>query len=125
MKTLKFLLLIGIIHLFTEGGIAQEAEKESSSMLITNSSQLPNWIGELITIRGEVSNTKIPQIIGVDISSDSPDLRGKNAEATGVLEFWEVKASEVDKYSANRGAGAFYRLTDPVSGETVQVKAVK
>jgi hypothetical protein len=89
--------------------------------VIADKSDLDAYIGKIITIKGIVSNTKIPSIIGVDISSDDPDLRGKAAKATGILIKWTVKAEDVDKYSQNRGSGTFYRLKELSSDYDAQV----
>jgi hypothetical protein len=83
-----------------------------SEILITDSSDLEKYVNRIITIRGLVVNSKIPTIIGVDVSSDNPDLRGEVAEATGVLIKLVVSNEEVDKTSANRGPGVFYKLRD-------------
>jgi len=116
------LLIIGIAFLTQGCGTTKEVTESNDATIVMDESELPNYIEKLITIKGEVSNTKIPQILGVDIVSDDPDLRGKKAMATGILESWTVKEEDIDPYSANRGAGTFYRLKDPVSGKTVQVQ---
>lgn len=89
--------------------------------LITERSELANYVGKIVTIKGIVSNTKIPTIIGVDISSDDPDLRGKTAKATGILVKWVVNSENIDVLSQNRGIGTFYRLKDINSDNDAQV----
>ncbi len=84
----------------------------TSEILVTDSSDLEKYVNQIITIRGLVVNSKIPTIIGVDVSSDNPDLRGEVAKATGVLIKLVVNKDEVDKTSTNRGPGVFYRLRD-------------
>jgi len=71
---------------------------------------LDDYVGQLITIKGRVLNSKQPRIIGVDISTHNPDLRGKRAKATGILKKRIVKPEDVRHDSQNRGAGTFYRL---------------
>ncbi len=102
----------------------------SSSQIpvLTDYRQLDAHIGKVATIRGVVSNTKIPQIEGVDVLSDDPDLRGKLAEATGILERWTVTAEQLEadlkKYGmfAHRGPGTFYRLKKIRLNDNAQVR---
>lgn len=95
---------------------------------VTDQSKLDLYIGKIITIRGMVTNTKIPTILGVDVRSDYPDLRDEVGEATGVLIKWTVTKDELDKAIkekkefANRGPGTFYRLKEMDSNSTAQVK---
>jgi len=98
---------------------------------INGKSQVDEHVGELVAIEGVVSNTKIPTILGVDVSSDSPDLRGERAAAVGVLHKWTVTQEELDAQIAERGVfahrgpGTYYRLVDPETGATAQVQALK
>jgi hypothetical protein len=100
----------------------QDSQETLATVIVANEEELDDYVGQLITIKGEVSNTKIPQILGVDVASDTPDLRGEIAIATGILETWFVTEDEVDNTVANRGAGTFYRLTDKESKFEVQVQ---
>ena len=70
---------------------------------------------------------KAPEILGVEIESDSPDLRGRIAEAEGILERDVVTQKDLDEEwqkgpFQNRGPGVFYRLRDPFSHQTAKVK---
>ncbi len=123
MKRRLILLIVAVLPLIAGCGASEKAGEGEKAIIVMNESDLPKYAGILIKIKGEVYNTKIPQIIGVDIESEDPDLRGKKAMATGMLEKWVVEEKDVDPYSANRGAGTFYRLKDPVTGSTVQVQA--
>jgi hypothetical protein len=73
--------------------------------------------GKEVRLVGEVSNTKIPQILGVDVESDDPDLRGKQAEAYGILKRYVVTDAQIRAFDrdgiAHRGAGIFWVLQDP------------
>lgn len=93
--------------------------------VVTEQTNVAKHVGQRITIVGKVSNTKIPQILGVDVSSDTPDLRGKMAEATGVLERFEVtdaQIKEMDRIGiAHRGPGVFYRLRGEKKNTEAQV----
>jgi hypothetical protein len=97
---------------------------------ITHPDHLETAIGLLVTLTGVVSESKIPTLLGVEIQSDSPDLRGKPALATGLLEKSVVTQEDLDRAMlrrgafANRGPGTFYRLVDPNSGQTVQVQVL-
>ena len=108
--------------------ISCSIQKENSSnriILIEKHEDLEKHVGEIITIKGKVSNTKIPCIIGVDILSDSPDLRGEIGIASGVLEKSIVLEEDVDMYSSNRGAGTFYLLRNPTTKQVSQVQSIK
>ncbi len=89
------------------------------AMVITRPAELDAAVGKTVTLRGTVSNTKIATLAGADVDSDAPDLRGRAAEASGVLERVVVTQAGLDATIAaqgqipNRGAGTFYRLIDP------------
>jgi hypothetical protein len=89
--------------------------------VITDKAEISKYIGKVITIKGVVSNTKISTILGVDVDSDNPDLRGKEAKASGILLQWTVKPEDVDNHIQTRGAGTFYRLKDIDSDYNAQV----
>lgn len=97
--------------------------------VITRPSQRDTHVGRLVTLRGVVANTKIPTLVGVDVASDAPDLRGKPAEATGILRRRVVTRAQLEErlkkagMFAHRGPGTFYRLVRPGSGRIVQVRA--
>lgn len=81
--------------------------------VLTDTADRDEFIGTLVTIRGKVINSKIPTIIGVDVRSSDPDLRGQQGEATGILERWVVTPEEIEEADyAHRGPGVFYRLKD-------------
>jgi hypothetical protein len=86
--------------------------------VVTNADELDKYVGKLITLRGEVSNSKVPTILGVDVSSDEPDLRGQTAQATGILQRSIVTQEEIDAriaaegQFAHRGPGTFYSLVN-------------
>lgn len=96
--------------------------------VITHRDHLDEYVGQLVMVRGVVTPTKIPTIIGVDVCSDSPDLRGQLAIAVGILHRWVVTQEALDRQIAERGTfahrgpGTFYRVLDPNSGHTAQVQ---
>lgn len=124
MKNVLFSLLILFVS-FSSCFAQNETQTTNNPDTILSHEDLNKYVGKLITIMGQVSNTKIPTIIGVDVSSDKPDLRGEMAIATGILEKWIVSENEVDILSANRGAGTFYRLKVPNSNYESQVLKAK
>jgi hypothetical protein len=92
--------------------------------------ELDALVGKLVTVRGKVRETKIPQIHGIDVKSDEPDLRGKQAEATGYLRRDTVTKAHLDELSrngevANRSAGTFYRLQAVNSDDDAQVHPIR
>lgn len=108
-------------------GCAQKQDVADAPPIITSTRQLDDHIGLLVTIRGEVMNTKIATILGVDVESDAPDLRGQVAEATGYLQLEVVTQKELDELQrdgpvANRGTGTFYRLQSVDSDYDAQVR---
>jgi hypothetical protein len=97
-------------------GCQASNELDTGPIILTDPSEVMVHIGEIVTIRGVVTNSKIPQIIGVDVHSENPDLRGTLAEATGVLNSWTVTKAQLEESDrlygpiANRGPGLFVRL---------------
>jgi ABC-type Fe3+-hydroxamate transport system substrate-binding protein len=118
----KLICLILILVSFTTGCTTLHKSPMNSPPILTEESQIADYTGQVVCLQGFVSNTKIPQLLGVDITSDTPDLRGEKATATGILRMEIVKSKEVDPYSANRGAGTFYQLVDEKTGSLVQVR---
>lgn len=55
----------------------------AAPILVTRAEQLNDAVGQLVTLQGEVVNSNIPTILGVDVESFDPDLRGQRATATG------------------------------------------
>lgn len=122
---MKILFALSLICVCILGCSKKITEIKSNIPVLTDKKDLDQYVGKTITIQGVVSNTKVPTIIGVDVDSFNPDLRGKKAQATGVLIKWTVDPKDVDPYSQNRGAGTFYRLKDPNSEYDVQVQKIK
>lgn len=96
-----------------------------STIVLTKVAELDEYVGQLVTIRGEVADSKIPTIIGVDVRSFDPDLRGQLAEATGILQRHVVTPEDIAEANyANRGPGVFYRLKDQTSDYEAAVRPV-
>lgn len=116
--TTLLIILVGCTH--------QRAPESIVPTVLTSQDQLEQNIGAIVKIVGVVTNTKIPQIMGVDIRSDDPDLRGEMAMAIGVLESWSVSESDIEEMNAehvaHRGPGVFYRLKEVASNYRAQVQ---
>jgi hypothetical protein len=112
------LLALGCGSPQTQYGDSHSGPDASEPRLITSKGQLEGAVGSLITVRGPVTNSKVPTILGVDVRSDDPDLRGQTAQATGVLERRVVTQAELERriaiegQVAHRGAGTFYSVRD-------------
>ena len=100
----------------------------AKAIIITSPDQLEAAVGLPVILRGVVVNSKIPTLLGVDIESSSPDLRGRPAIASGWLKKRVVTQEALDAETrirgpfAHRGPGTFYRLVD-ADGHIVQVQA--
>lgn len=107
---------IGLLFLYALPGFCQlNAENKNDTTkldTLTSKVNLNNYVNKLITIKGEISNTKIPQIIGIDVSCKESECRGEIGIATGVLIKTVILEKDVNPYSSNRGAGTFYRLKE-------------
>lgn len=96
-------------------------------LLVTDPDAREAAVGKRVTLRGVVERSKIATLVGVDVRSDSPDLRGHEAVATGVLEKTVVTQAEIDAEVArhgqfpNRGPGVFYRLVAETKGGLAEV----
>ena len=86
--------------------------------VIEDAGALEGAVGELVTLRGALSRTRMATILGVDVDHGSA-AGDAPAEATGWLERDEVTRAALDEQIArdgqfaNRGAGVFYRLVAP------------
>lgn len=77
-------------------------------------------VGQRVELEGIVSNSKCPQIQGVDVW-DLDAYRGKRVRVSGVLRKTVVTQADIDALPhtpegfpmvAHRGAGTFYSLDD-------------
>lgn len=108
----KLHIALWLLPVFVGSYPCERMAMNEKEIIVTKHENLEQYVTQIITVRGLVTNTKIPTIIGVDVASDNPDLRGQYAEATGKLIKLIIREEEIDKYSTNRGAGIFYRLQD-------------
>ena len=123
-RALLFLALAACGAPEENGGMSSGAAKP---VVITSPDQLEAADGLPVILRGTVVNSKIPTLLGVDIESRSPDLRGRPATASGWLKKRVVTQEALDAEIkvrgefAHRGPGTFYRLVD-ADGHIVQVQ---
>ncbi len=89
--------------------------------LLTKHEQLDKYVGQVVAIRGIVSNTKIASIIGVDV--EPGDLRGEDCYAVGILAKSTTTRGQLDELVetrgviAARGPGTTYSLHFDLSGK--------
>lgn len=82
---------------------------------MTDRAELYPLIGQVVTLRGELANTRIPALLGVDVEVGTA-TPGETAEATGLLDGEIVTQREIDDriaasgQYAHRGPGTFLRL---------------
>ena len=111
----------------SDGGhsLATQPKKHAvSPVLITNWNESDAAVGQRVRVEGVVTNSKQAQIDGIDIeasydSGDSKvtDLRDQPAWAEGIVIRHVVTPAQVDNFIQNRGAGTFYELLDPFTGQ--------
>jgi hypothetical protein len=123
-------VLVAVVACLMVCSCGRDGKEAGSAPLITREDQLDAHVGEVVTVRGKVTNTKVPTILGADVALGDPDLRSRRGEATGILERYVVTQEELDALTAemggpfqNRGPGTFYRLRDEETNETAQVRA--
>ena len=74
-------------------------------------SDLEQRVGQKVVLEGIVTNTKCPQIQGVDVWG-LEDYREQRVRVSGVLRKSVVTEADIDPLVANRGPGTFYSLDD-------------
>ena len=72
---------------------------------------LEQRVGQKVVLEGIVTNTKCPQVQGVD-AWGLEDYRGQRVRVSGVLRKTVVTEADVNPLVANRGAGIFYSLDE-------------
>lgn len=96
-----------------------------SCQLVTRADEVPRCVGKQITLRGVVSRTKQPQILGVDVEADYA-LSDQLAEATGLLVTYTVEAQKPGGLMMqSKGPGTYYRLTTADGIGAVTARAAK
>lgn len=94
-----------------------ESPSVASVPQLTDRADFPRYVGERVEVVGEVTNTKCPQVCGVDVW-ELDAHRGKRVKLCGTLRETIVTQESIDEMYrtgnvvANRGAGRFYSLDD-------------
>jgi hypothetical protein len=90
----------------------------SSVIRITSPAEYPDLVGKRVELAGEVTRSRIPQILGVDLPQ-LEEHRGRQVIVTGVLRRTVVTQAQIDAeiqrlggQFAHRGAGTFYHLDE-------------
>lgn len=92
--------------------------------VLTSRDQLDAHLGELVAIRGIVSNAKQATILGVDVLPG--DLRGEEAYAVGLLTKWTISQVQLDSQFKEHGPfqtngpGTSYVLYFDLSGKLAE-----
>ena len=95
---------------------APNVESPSVAQL-TDSADYPRHVGKRVEVVGEVTNTKCPQVCGIDVWALDAH-RGRRVKLRGTLRETVVTQESIDEMYrtgravANRGAGRFYSLDD-------------
>ena len=105
---LVMLALCGCQHpKSTEGGVRP-----------SSASEYPNLVGQRVELVGVVTQTKCPQILGVDLW-ELEEYRGRKMRVSGILRQSVVTQAQIEDTErrmggsfANRGPGTFYHLED-------------
>ena len=90
----------------------RDAVVPEPGQVITDRRELAARVGERVTLRGPISRTRSPGILGVDIDADDA-LADQLGEATGTLETYTIEPQPPDEpVGASRGPGTYYRLQE-------------
>lgn len=95
--------------------------------VITSHNELDAHLGRLVAVRGTITRTKAPTILGVDVRNSS-DLDSVDAYAVGVLTRHELTADDHAESQrlygpfASRGPGVTYHLYFDLSGRHADAK---
>jgi hypothetical protein len=93
-------------------------EPTAKAIRPSSPSAYPSLVGQRIELVGVVTETKCPQILGVDLWG-LEDYRGRTLSVSGILRQEVVTQAQIDEKElrrggpfANRGPGTFYHLDD-------------
>jgi hypothetical protein len=119
----------------TCGGWAQVAQESPpfrpgalgmTPEVLVSTAALENHVGKLVAVRGVVSKSKQPTILGVDVAA-AETLGGREAYAIGILAKWIVTNADLRQVAkkrvvASRGPGTFYTLYFDLSGKLAEAR---
>ena len=90
----------------------------SDAIRVSSPTEYAQLVGKRVELVGIVTQSKILQILGVDIP-ELENYRGRNMRVTGILRRSDVTQAQIDTGEqrlggkfANRGTGTFYHLDD-------------
>jgi hypothetical protein len=96
----------------------QHPESTEGVVRPSSASQYPNFVGRRVELEGVVTQTKCPQILGVDLW-ELEEYRGRKMRVSGILKQSVVTQAQIEDTErrmggrfANRGPGIFYHLED-------------
>ena len=92
--------------------VVGSAEPGTTCETLTEKSQLAACVGKRVTLRGVVSRTKIPSILGVDVDA-AYELSDRVGVATGTLATYTIPEPDPNDpiVMASKGPGTYYSLT--------------
>jgi hypothetical protein len=113
MRFITTLLLI-IVVLFG----CHHMPPPSDSVRVSSPTEYAQLVGKRVELVGVVTQSKIPQILGVDVP-DLENYQGRNVKVTGILRRSAVTQAQIDAEEqrvggkfANRGPGTFFHLDE-------------
>ena len=119
------LALVTVSAVLFTCGCANRAETPDSPGQCPDRGELGKLVGQIVTLVGVQTRTKIPTVCGVDIDGDYA-LSDQKVEVTGRLERYEVPEPSPDQpIAASRGPGTYYRLIDPATGSLARSRESK
>ena len=117
MKAFPTLLMSVVMFLGCQQRTSPLAASTAEALALPS---MERRVGQRVELEGIVSNSKYPQIQGVDVW-DLDAYRGKRVRVSGVLRKTVVTQADIDALPhtsegfpmvAHRGAGTFYSLDD-------------
>lgn len=102
---------------------------QTTEIVITDAVDLPKHVGQIVTLRGIQSRSKLPYVLGVYVDGQY-ELSDKMVLATGRLTSYETTAEDVKAFDRRMkespfalpriSVGTHFRLTDPQTDEPVK-----
>jgi hypothetical protein len=98
--------------------------------VLQGTSDKRNYVGRLVTVRGQYQRTKPPMIRGIEVGRSATfDLAGRRVQATGILEKQTITQKDIERQRerfdgqpfAHRGPGTYYLLRAVHSGRKAPV----
>lgn len=106
--------LLLTLFLSAMGFLGCRSSASSTSLASAQSREkidLEQQVGKRVVLEGVVTNTKCPQVQGVD-AWGLEEYRGQRVRVSGMLRKRVVTEADIDPMIANRGPGTFYSLDE-------------